>query len=116
MSKILETVEEAALFLDSQDPDWFNRVDLSKLDMDSCYNCVIGQAFGRGYAGDYANAIRMLPGCGTNIDYDAVFDPVFFCNYDRKTDTPTDCLNRQWKAEIEKRVAAMQVDKAPANK
>lgn len=40
-----EAVEEAADILDQIEPDWFTKVDVNRLDMDSMGSCVLGQVF-----------------------------------------------------------------------
>jgi len=31
--------------LDEHDPEWFNQIDLARLDQDSCFDCILGQLF-----------------------------------------------------------------------
>ena len=43
---IQTTIPEAAILLDQVSPDWFNKIDIKKLSMNSCMYCVLGQIFG----------------------------------------------------------------------
>jgi hypothetical protein len=50
---MLLAVHSGATWLDSNHPDWVTKIDLSKLNMNDCHNCVIGQA-----VGDYYKTLR----------------------------------------------------------
>lgn len=39
-------VHRGMLWLDSQDPEWYTKVDTATLDLSSSSNCVCGQVFG----------------------------------------------------------------------
>jgi hypothetical protein len=39
-------VARGAAFLDKRYPGWQDQVDLTRLDIDSCYQCVLGQLYG----------------------------------------------------------------------
>lgn len=39
-------VREAAKRLDEIEPNWFNIINFDTLDMNDCFNCVLGQVFG----------------------------------------------------------------------
>ncbi len=46
MSESYRTVAEAAKLLDEKVPGWYNKIDTHKLNMDSCYSCILGQLYG----------------------------------------------------------------------
>lgn len=62
--KMLLAVHSGAIWLDNNYPDWVNKIDLSKLNMNNCTNCVIGQA-----VGDYYQTISRAAG-EAGSDYD----------------------------------------------
>ncbi len=39
-------VREAAAHLRAVEPDWYNKIDTTKLDMSDIHNCILGQVFG----------------------------------------------------------------------
>jgi hypothetical protein len=45
----MKTVERGAALLDERLPGWYEKIDLDKLDLASCENCVLGQLHGRKY-------------------------------------------------------------------
>lgn len=47
--ELQEYVNNGAKLLDKKCPGWFLKIDLKKLDLADCFNCVLGQLFG-----DYA--------------------------------------------------------------
>lgn len=40
--QLKQNVERGAQFLDEQNPQWFNRVDLKNLALSDCTRCVLG--------------------------------------------------------------------------
>lgn len=39
--------QKAASWLDKEKPEWYNKVDISLINMTHCSNCIHGQVFGR---------------------------------------------------------------------
>ena len=52
---IAERVAAGAAFLDEHDPGWDRRIDLERLWLGSCANCILGQRHG-----DYSDGIEWL--------------------------------------------------------
>ena len=78
--------------LNRECPYWFERIDLSKLDMMSCEYCILGQLYG-----DYCDGALQL---GLNADdaKDYGFDKRGIKDIDEEWFD----LNRTWKMEIER--------------
>lgn len=62
---MLLAVHSGASWLDVNHPNWVTKIDLSKLDMNNCTTCVIGQS-----VGDYYKTIRAAAGEG-EYDFDS---------------------------------------------
>ena len=56
----LAAVKRGADVLDKQMPDWLHRVDLDRLDLGSCVQCVLGQLSGRHDFAAYESVLREL--------------------------------------------------------
>ena len=41
-----ESVQRGIVLLDRKQPDWFTRIDTQRLDINECYDCILGQLFG----------------------------------------------------------------------
>lgn len=41
-----QKVLKGASFLDERYPDWFKKIDLSRLEMNQCLDCILGQLYG----------------------------------------------------------------------
>lgn len=66
-------VRRGVRLLDSYDRDWFNKVDLTQLRMDSDTRCIVGQVTGISYSlSVYDLGIRLSQGrhYGFNADWD----------------------------------------------
>lgn len=94
MSTIAERVAAGAAWLDENVPDWVERIDLARLDVSDCVDCVLGQLFG-GFSG----APRELIGFdayperkGFDLDARLVY-----------TEAPYRRLTAQWRRVIEER-------------
>jgi hypothetical protein len=57
-------VKRGINWLDENHPKWVSRIDLTKLDMSECSDCVIGQA-----VGDYSLVTRNVVGAPTTEMY-----------------------------------------------
>lgn len=55
MTKYEPCVVFGAKLLDSYNPEWFSQVDVNRLNLGSCYDCVLGQLFG-----SYAKGLNEL--------------------------------------------------------
>jgi len=49
-----ERIEQAASFLDQNEPGWFDRIDTLRLDITSVQDCIMGQLFGNWYDAPYS--------------------------------------------------------------
>ena len=54
-----DRVRTGVALLDEKVPGWFERIDLDRLDMDSCARCVLGQLFGSFVRGSLAVGFDM---------------------------------------------------------
>ena len=41
-----ERIQSAIQVLNKEIPNWRDKIDIDKLNMDSCYNCILGQLYG----------------------------------------------------------------------
>lgn len=64
MSTIAERVAAGAAFLDEHEPGWVDRIDLDRLDLDLCPDCIIGQLYGP----EYYAGLRTLGITGSGTD------------------------------------------------
>lgn len=44
--ELRDNVDRGIEYLNKTEPYWFHKIDLEKLDIDSCMDCVVGQVFG----------------------------------------------------------------------
>jgi hypothetical protein len=58
-------VSKGALWMDENHPNWAAKIDLSRLNMNNCYDCIIGQAIG-----NYFDEIYKLDNIGDYGDAD----------------------------------------------
>lgn len=65
-----ERVSEGITWLDANYPEWFNRIDLKNLNLDSWINCILGQLYG-----DYARAPRSATDFGISFGFWPRTDP-----------------------------------------
>ncbi len=54
---VRRAVKDGAAWMDENHPGWAMKIDLSKLDMNNCFDCVIGQA-----VGNYFDKIYQIEG------------------------------------------------------
>lgn len=89
---IPDNVSRGAELLDKNRPDWWLKIDLEKLDMESCCYCILGQLFLT-----YGEALRRL-----NIhSYDEDFG--FDGNAGAGRNLILESLDLEWRALIAKR-------------
>jgi len=98
----METVRAkiGATFLDVAQPGWAERINLRRLDLNSCESCVLGQLFG-----DFANGAEKVFAMRGSARFAAARE----CGLDGAHDGPTDqytALTAAWKREIAKRLRA----------
>jgi len=55
---VKERVAKGAALLDRVEPDWYKHIDRSKLQMDNCITCVLGQCFSLKSISAYENTLR----------------------------------------------------------
>lgn len=68
----MNTVNDAAKYLDSFYPGWFNEIDVEKLNQDDSLYCVLGQLYGSYFSEESIKVIRGLgsqwPFAGGELD------------------------------------------------
>jgi hypothetical protein len=101
MTKEKEAAGKGAEFMDSYMPDWYKKIDLDDLDIDSCVDCILGQLFG-----NYETGIKEVWGLGPDDLYDNLdercklgFTAVRFW------DDRAPLLTAAWKKEIQDRLS-----------
>jgi hypothetical protein len=88
-------VKNGIRLLDEKVPGWAKRINLAKLDMESCHNCILGQLFGLYETGLYAIG-AVISNTKENTEEG------FFCHKEEDSDK----LKEVWRTEIKKRQAA----------
>lgn len=95
-----ENVLRGAQLLDKKRPNWYNEIDLEKLDIKSIDNCVLGQLYDYFVTGldelgvDYSNASESLHG----------FDIHLESSHQTGQDVAYEQLRLAWIEEIKKRL------------
>src|SRR5690625_6974131 len=78
MSTIANRVKKGAELLDTAQPNWYEQIELSQLDLSSCRKCILGQMFG-----DFSDGAEVLfkdelsssiDKCGFDIDRELLLD------------------------------------------
>lgn len=99
-------VKKGASWLDENHPDWVMDIDLSRLEMDSCVNCVIGQA-----VGDYHFTVSKASSEGIWGNWAQEHGFTCHSNYPPETESVTEQMDlnfRQlevlWTEEVQKRL------------
>jgi hypothetical protein len=104
-------VRRGASWLDENYPNWANRIDLSKLSMNNCSYCVIGQA-----VGDYYDSIQNAADSDYAGDSDSQawarehgFEAIDFCEDYHEYDSAKELsyyrsLEVLWTDEVKKRL------------
>jgi hypothetical protein len=92
--ELAERVERGAALLDERRPGWWDEVDLSKLDLNSCCRCVLGQLWGH-----YWRGAAELFGCPF-YNADAAAGAAGF---DAQDESHFPALTDLWRAAIERR-------------
>lgn len=101
---VAERVARGAALLDHEDPGWWQRIDVSGLDLASCQACVLGQLFGEFNDGVEAVFPRRLDKVDKRIGFAAsrgfdVIDDVASDSFDALTAAWLDLINeRRWSA------------------
>jgi hypothetical protein len=90
MATIAERVARGAALLDEREPGWWQRIDLSKLDIKSCEDCIAAQ-LGKG---DYLDGLHAI-GVTCYEDEDG-------CGFDGAGDE-YESLAEEWRLAIEER-------------
>ena len=73
MSEDLRTrIERGAKLLDERAPGWRERIDLDRLDMGGCFDCVLGQLFGGYSTGADALGLHLPTDSSLGFDVDAM--------------------------------------------
>jgi len=78
MSTIANRVKKGAELLDTAQPNWYEQIELSQLDLSSCKKCILGQMFG-----DFSDGAEVLfkdelsssiDKCGFDIDRELLLE------------------------------------------
>jgi hypothetical protein len=89
-------VRAGAAWLDTIDPNWASKIDLSTFDMrDSCL-CVLGQVFA--YAEEFDDDDEGAYGYGLELLHEDEGDPLGYAHGFDKPYDPTSANMRQWRA------------------
>jgi hypothetical protein len=100
IERTAERVAKGAALLDDKKPGWAERIDLGKLQMHSCYECILGQLF----AADHLTDAHTPFGVGIRAlllaDDDDVPSAYGFDGHD------ADALNAEWEHVITERRSA----------
>lgn len=94
-TSLASRVRAGVALLDREEPGWFKRVDLARLNVGSCSMCVLGQLFGA-----YASGVAELDLYFTV--WDLGFDAIDW------TDAEYDALTRLWAYVVRTRQAVAQ--------
>jgi len=94
-----EIVEEFARKLDELTPHWWKKINMNRLDMLDCYNCILGQIYVIYHEG-YERLRREI-----SLDNNP-FDPLDFTNFIDTGNQKKDSLRlkKLWIQEILKRI------------
>jgi hypothetical protein len=105
MNVIEERVARGAALLDEYVPAWFNKVDLDRLDIGNCTNCILGQVFG-----SYQVGFNTLAELAPEKEFLWEGDEAFGFSETAGSDADElSSLNRAWRVEIEKRTQATPI-------
>jgi hypothetical protein len=101
MDAFTEAVQRGAALLDDLDPQWFEHIDLGRLDMGECARCILGQIYG-----NYTTGLDRI---GNDLDQPAWLgysrDLEVSHGFEAEVITPADYihLSLAWTAEIRRR-------------
>lgn len=87
-------IEKGVEFLNKVYPDWFNKIDLEKLNIEIPSLCILGQLYGNSYV-----AQIILDMSDENSDKMG-FSVPFVSYYDEKFDEKWDTLTKEWVNKI----------------
>lgn len=90
MRKFAAEVAKGILFLDKKRPGWRSLIDLRRLDLLSCKDCILGQGFGH-----YLIAIDELhlPNVADRVEYGFAVEP-------KSPDADYKELAEEWKKQL----------------
>jgi len=93
MMTVEERVKRGVRLLDKKIPDWRSQLEATKLDMSSCYNCVLGQLYG-----EYLRGLEVL-----NIERNYFAENLGFDIFNYPTNTCKNDYNelqQTWEKEL----------------
>lgn len=97
MSDSMLSVKRGAAWMDLNHPGWARKIDLSKLDMNNCHTCVIGQA-----VGNYFDELYKIDDVA-ELDADDWAVEHGFNAYDGENNEEFRALETLWTDEVRKR-------------
>jgi hypothetical protein len=74
MDKYRSRAEKGAAVLDGPRPGWYRRVNIEALDLNDCFECVVGQVFGHYTDGREALGIDGIRARELGFDFREIFD------------------------------------------
>jgi hypothetical protein len=105
-----ERVAAGVAWLDEHVPDWLGRIDLNRLELAACTQCVLGQLFG-----DYNDAPSDASNRGELLGFDralaaADWDSLSGHELSGAVSSEYRSLNAEWRRVIESRRASAVID------
>ena len=108
----MSVVENGAALLDIENPGWYKKINLDKLSINSCSDCILGQIYGDYWAG--ASIIQRNPNytgvynLGFAIPMPAFATVVLAAEYVVDKNAK---LNAEWKKQIQARLEMDTMEK-----
>jgi hypothetical protein len=100
--KTIFPAQQGAAFLDRHAPEWAERIDLKRFDIQSTLCCVLGQLYG--------NVENGLNALGLGLCRDAMFRYGFAASTIGGLEKNIQKLNDEWRIEIDRRIPHSSCD------
>lgn len=103
MNKYIPAVKRGIKFLDENVPDWHDRVDVQKLDLGSCQECILGQLYGSFDDGYRELGLSTIESAELGLDSQPVSLPVAdYHFFDGMISGEYGLLTEAWKLALDK--------------
>jgi hypothetical protein len=105
LDNLAACVGRGAALMDRTHPNWFRKIDLPSLDMNSCMDCIVGQMFGS-YNDVLKDVEDFFPGTFNLQESPAAFGLTTYRDPREsmeQTSARFEVLTKLWRAEIERR-------------